>query len=637
MIWLAEGLTGLFVALIAGRVAWSASFEGLALLLVLLTLAAAIRRFPVVPPNAGLGFLLLVMGGLIGYFSFEDLADPGSWAAYFRVAAGMTLGATFQLVWWYVARPPLDLGASPGSSGKLYLNLTLLGIALLLLTPEPVGAPAIPLGRSRLPLSLLLALFSVLVAQLLQWHRRLPWRRLLWLLPVLPLAFGFSQGLRSAQRPLLGAIYGMMPDFESPATGFSPFQSLPSSAFLSPSEKVVLRVETERLSSPYLVGSRHSHFDGKKMSWSGSPVESQSVVSSDQLFQLDFGVHMAGSGSVLQIDSLRRDSYLFLPPDVGSVSGELSGISQKASGVLDGTWNEDVRRRVEVTTGPGSPQPVDPVELELPQWWDDELEEYASQFAAESRAATAHAMATAFGERQYSLQVNLDRKRPFHDFLLNEKPAFCFWYASAGALLLRSQGVPSRLVSGYRVWESLASGVWIVRERDAHSWVEWQDEIGYWHPLDPTPPSLGLFLDEYRSSALNRFVHLWKLRLRNWWDGVSFTERFEQSVIGGGFVVLLLLFVREYRRIARRKVRDPLEQWGRLWRRFLACSGLPDSPMQTAGAISRQLPSEWPPAKVELCQQFLALYQRNRFGAEPNPPFADMESLLRELRRSRCD
>ncbi|HIA05094.1 MAG TPA: transglutaminase domain-containing protein, partial [Myxococcales bacterium] len=49
-----------------------------------------------------------------------------------------------------------------------------------------------------------------------------------------------------------------------------------------------------------------------------------------------------------------------------------------------------------------------------------------------------------------------------HDFFLNEKAGYCFWFASATTLALRANGIPSKLVSGYMVHERLSSQLWLV-------------------------------------------------------------------------------------------------------------------------------------------------------------------------------
>jgi protein-glutamine gamma-glutamyltransferase len=73
------------------------------------------------------------------------------------------------------------------------------------------------------------------------------------------------------------------------------------------------------------------------------------------------------------------------------------------------------------------------------------------------------------------------------DFLFESQRGFCEQIASALAVLLRTQGVPTRLVTGYVPGErDRISGVWKVRASDAHAWVEvWFPQSG-WQAFDPT-------------------------------------------------------------------------------------------------------------------------------------------------------
>jgi protein-glutamine gamma-glutamyltransferase len=58
------------------------------------------------------------------------------------------------------------------------------------------------------------------------------------------------------------------------------------------------------------------------------------------------------------------------------------------------------------------------------------------------------------------------------------------------AVLLRMGGVPARVATGFSAGGlQKRQGEWVVRDTDAHSWVEaWFDGIG-WVALDPTPPA----------------------------------------------------------------------------------------------------------------------------------------------------
>jgi protein-glutamine gamma-glutamyltransferase len=73
------------------------------------------------------------------------------------------------------------------------------------------------------------------------------------------------------------------------------------------------------------------------------------------------------------------------------------------------------------------------------------------------------------------------------DFLFNRKEGHCEYFASALALMLRSVGIPSRLVSGFKGAEPLSDGVWQVQDRHAHAWVEAWTGNNVWVTLDATP------------------------------------------------------------------------------------------------------------------------------------------------------
>jgi hypothetical protein len=75
-------------------------------------------------------------------------------------------------------------------------------------------------------------------------------------------------------------------------------------------------------------------------------------------------------------------------------------------------------------------------------------------------------------------------------FLFDAKAGYCQQYSGAMALLLRMAGIPARVSTGFTSG-SLDSKTreYVVRDLDAHSWVEvWYEDIG-WVTFDPTPAS----------------------------------------------------------------------------------------------------------------------------------------------------
>ncbi len=91
---------------------------------------------------------------------------------------------------------------------------------------------------------------------------------------------------------------------------------------------------------------------------------------------------------------------------------------------------------------------------------------------------------------EYSLAEHRETARdPVVEFLTVEHRGHCEHFASGMALLARAVGIPARVVVGFRVDEvNELTGLAVVRDRNAHSWVEaW---IGNrWMTFDPTPLS----------------------------------------------------------------------------------------------------------------------------------------------------
>lgn len=92
---------------------------------------------------------------------------------------------------------------------------------------------------------------------------------------------------------------------------------------------------------------------------------------------------------------------------------------------------------------------------------------------------------------EYSLVTeNPDNRDPMENFLFNEQRGHCEFFATAGALMARAIGVPSRICYGWTggtYYEG--SQLFVFRAREAHAWVEVFLEGEGWVVLDPTPPA----------------------------------------------------------------------------------------------------------------------------------------------------
>lgn len=81
-----------------------------------------------------------------------------------------------------------------------------------------------------------------------------------------------------------------------------------------------------------------------------------------------------------------------------------------------------------------------------------------------------------------------DARQPLSDFLFRSQRGHCEFFATALAVLLRARGVPARVVNGFQGGEyNDFGGFVLIRQSDAHSWVEaWFADEG-WVQLDATP------------------------------------------------------------------------------------------------------------------------------------------------------
>ncbi|HEV2811775.1 MAG TPA: transglutaminaseTgpA domain-containing protein, partial [Solirubrobacteraceae bacterium] len=80
------------------------------------------------------------------------------------------------------------------------------------------------------------------------------------------------------------------------------------------------------------------------------------------------------------------------------------------------------------------------------------------------------------------------RSLPLDAFLFEDKIGYCQQFSGAMALLLRMGGVPARVASGFSPGTlDQTRGEYVVRDLDAHSWVEAYFPGYGWIPFDPTP------------------------------------------------------------------------------------------------------------------------------------------------------
>jgi transglutaminase-like putative cysteine protease len=272
----------------------------------------------------------------------------------------------------------------------------------------------------------------------------------------------------------------------------------------------------------------------------------------------------------------------------------------------------------------------------------------------------------------YSLEPEKLGPEQIDDFLFRTRTGFCGHYASAFTVLMRAAGVPARVVTGYLGGEwNPVGGYLVVRQSDAHAWVEvWLAGSG-WRRVDPTavvaPERLTRGLIDLMPEALSvrtRLLHgaPWLLDLLQRWDAangwwnervvkfdygmqLNLLERLgfrsaDAWVLGWAFVAALLgwlaLIAWQMRGGTGRDQRpDPLARAYATLCRKLGRSGLARAPHQGPVDYGAALAAAHPALAGE-ARTLLAHYTQLRYGVEnPATHAREVEAFARAVRRLR--
>ena len=127
----------------------------------------------------------------------------------------------------------------------------------------------------------------------------------------------------------------------------------------------------------------------------------------------------------------------------------------------------------------------------------DELPAEVGQLAAQvTQGATTEydkvRLLTSYLSTRYIYDLNSPIPQSGQDavdqFLFVDRRGFCEQFASALAVMLRTQNVPTRVVIGYATGQhDLLTSTYTVRNSDAHAWVEVYFPSSGWVPFDASP------------------------------------------------------------------------------------------------------------------------------------------------------
>jgi transglutaminase-like putative cysteine protease len=202
---------------------------------------------------------------------------------------------------------------------------------------------------------------------------------------------------------------------------------------------------------------------------------------------LDVGWEIGPDGGA---QTLRVSGQLPVYDDVEAVFSQdnvAQGDAYAVSGLISTAAPDQLR-----TAGDAYPTWVTDRYLKLPDSITDRTRELASQLAT----GQSNAFDTTVAVEEYvrsTIAYNEDIDAPpdnqdVVDYVLFEsQEGYCEYYASAMAVLLRAEGIPSRVVGGYfPAPYDPNEGGHLYREKNAHLWVEVFFPAYGWIPFEPT-------------------------------------------------------------------------------------------------------------------------------------------------------
>jgi transglutaminase-like putative cysteine protease len=191
---------------------------------------------------------------------------------------------------------------------------------------------------------------------------------------------------------------------------------------------------------------------------------------------------------------LRRAPRVFPSSYLSYARFELPGHS--ASGLARPRFAAEARSPLPAQTTVGAPSPGRAPASDPTMAARIEASPYAPMFSLARGLASGAPSPYDVAERieryllaNYTYDEHVPQARyPLEAFLFEQRRGYCQQFSGAMTLMLRMDGIPARVGSGFKptVYDA-AAGTWRVRPIDAHSWVEVFFQGVGWVSFDPTP------------------------------------------------------------------------------------------------------------------------------------------------------
>jgi transglutaminase-like putative cysteine protease len=305
-----------------------------------------------------------------------------------------------------------------------------------------------------------------------------------------------------------GAGFGGHGPSISTSSGFSDHVKLGNVGTIQQNDAVVMRIRLHGATSEqpnlYWRGLALDTFDGQYWDRSDKTIDTYAKGGRD-LIPLDLATSRESLVTqTIYLEPLDTSVLFGLPRIIGIETG-LPAVYKDAEGGI-GALRPPERISYRIFSDPTAPS-VDILRsdnqkypdsvtrfLELPADLDDRISQLASEVTAgktnryDRARAIEQYLQTNFG---YTLEMKAGGKDPLADFLFNMREGHCEYFATAMAVMLRTQGIATRVVNGFHQGDyNETADIYVVRQKNAHSWVEvYFPKEDAWVRFDPTPPA----------------------------------------------------------------------------------------------------------------------------------------------------
>lgn len=284
--------------------------------------------------------------------------------------------------------------------------------------------------------------------------------------------------------------------------------------------------------------------------------------------------------------------------------------------------------------------------LQLPDEFPQRVRELAESLTADAKNAYEKAVAIKMYLAKIPYSLKIEAPPPEADgvdyFLFTQKSGYCVYFASAMAVMLRSTGIPARMVVGFLPGQHDAEQHrYIIRDRDYHAWTEVYFPGYGWIKFDPTPnaPAIvpgGSNPEPGWDYPYYPFLYDWEQSEQPGAQPAATPVRqtdYKPFIIFSISSVVFLLFLLGWFLIYRRPGKNSA-----LYTRMVILSslaGIGPRPWQTSLEFAHQL-ATFLPEHAPGIDQITSIYLQIRYGKQPleTAPRKDLTEAWKKLRHT---